>query len=107
VPPPFDILRVGREEIVKRLCDRRREVDIVVMTVGTVVVVEATEDRIVGRTTIEEVGRLNSELGLHVFGLYDDELVRVDDRWMFKGRTLNLLAVDHSPTAYVKPPASL
>jgi hypothetical protein len=107
VPAPFNILRSGREEIVKRLADRRAEVDIVVMLVGTVTVTDYSEDRIVGRTTIEEVGRLNAERGLHVFGLYDDELVRIDGKWHFQNRTLNLLAVDNSPTLYETSPTEL
>jgi hypothetical protein len=107
VPAPFNILRSGREEIVRRLADRRAEVDIVVMLVGTVVVTEASADRIVGRTTIEEVGRLNAERGLHVFGLYDDELVKINGQWHFQNRTLNLLAVDNSPTVYETSPSRL
>jgi SnoaL-like domain len=107
VPAPFSIERRGREEIVARLAGRRAEVDIVVMLVGTVVVTEASEDRIEGRTTIEEVGRLNAERGLHVFGLYDDVLVREGGEWVFASRTLGLLAVDNSPTVYETSPAAL
>jgi ketosteroid isomerase-like protein len=107
VPAPFNIVRAGRGEIVKRLAGRRAEVDIVVMLVGTVVVTEASAGRIVGRTTIEEVGRLNAERGLHVFGLYDDVLVMADGGWRFASRTLNLLAVDNSPTLYEISPSEL
>jgi ketosteroid isomerase-like protein len=107
VPAPFNIERHGRDEIVARLAGRRAEVDIVVMLVGTVTVTEVSADRILGRTTIEEVGRLNAERGLHVFGLYDDVLVRTGGEWQFASRTLNLLAVDNSPTVYEASPAEL
>jgi hypothetical protein len=107
VPAPFNILQPSRDAIVAHLTERRKTVDIVVMLVGTVVALEASEDRIVGRTTIEEVGRRDAERGLHVFGLYDDELVKIDGQWYFQSRTLNLLAADSSPTVYVKAPTKL
>lgn len=107
VPEPFNILQPGRDAIVSHLTERRKSVDIVVMMVGTVVALEASEDRIIGRTTIEETGRRDAERGLHVFGLYDDELVKIDGRWYFQNRTLNLLAVDNSPTVFVKTPTRL
>lgn len=107
VPAPFNISQTGRDTITAHLTERRKTVDIVVMTVGSVVALEVTQDRILGRTTIEEQGRRNAEHGVHVLGLYDDELVKIDDRWYFAHRTLNLLAVDNSPSVWVRSPTSL
>jgi ketosteroid isomerase-like protein len=107
VPAPFNILQAGRAAITSHLVERRKTVDIVVMTVGSVVATEVSESRIVGRTTIEEQGRRDAERGIKVLGLYDDVLTKIDGRWYFETRTLNLLAVDNSPTVYVKTPSSL
>jgi hypothetical protein len=107
VPAPFSILQSGREQIQAHLTERRQTVHIVVMTVCTVLALEATEDRIVGRVTIEETGRRDAERGIHVFGLYDDELIKIDGQWHFLNRTLNLLAVDNSPTVYTASPSEL
>jgi ketosteroid isomerase-like protein len=105
VPSPWNIRQEGRTAIRDHLVDRRKSVDIVVMTVCTVVAVEADERRILGRTTIEETGRRDAERGIHVLGLYDDELTNIDGRWYFARRTLNFLAVDNSPTVYTASPA--
>ena len=107
VPAPFNIHQHGRANIRTHLAERRKTVEIVVMTVCTVVALEATQDRIVGRVTIEETGRRDDERGIHVFGLYDDELVNFDRQWYFLTRTLNLLAVDNSPTVYTTMPQTL
>jgi hypothetical protein len=107
VPAPFNISQSGRDTICAHLTERRKTVDIVVMTVCSVVALDAADSRIIGRTTIEEQGRRDAERGVHVLGLYDDELVKIDDRWYFAHRTLNLLAVDNSPTVWVKSPSSL
>jgi SnoaL-like domain len=104
VPAPFNIKQVGRQTIADHLTERRKTVDIVVMTVCSVVALEASAGRIIGRTTIEEQGRRDADRGIHVLGLYDDELVNVDGTWFFAARTLNLLAVDSSPTVYVASP---
>lgn len=101
VPPPFRADHVGRENIRKRLADRRAQVDLVVMMVGTVVAVEAGPGLIRGRTTIAETGRLDAEHGLDVLGLYDDELALVDGEWLFASRTLNLLAYSDVPSTYI------
>jgi hypothetical protein len=107
VPAPFNISQTGRDTIAAHLTERRKTVDIVVMTVCSTVAVFATDDRIVGRTTIEEQGRRDAERGVHVLGFYDDELIKIDGRWYFERRTLNLLAVDSSPTVWVKTPTAL
>jgi ketosteroid isomerase-like protein len=101
VPVPFLADHAGRENIRKRLADRRAQVDLVVMMVGTVVAIEASPGRIRGRTTIHETGRLDAEHGLDVLGLYDDELVRIDGEWLFASRTLNLLAYSDVPSTYI------
>ena len=106
VPPPYSANHVGREAIKKRLADRRAQVDLVMMLVGTVFVVEAMPDRILGRTTIHEKGRLDAEHGLDVFGMYDDELVEVDGEWLFASRTFNILAHTELASTYVKGPAA-
>ena len=102
VPPPYEANHVGREAIRKRLADRRAQVEIVVMLVGSVFVVDASPERILGRTTIHEKGRIDAERGLDVFGLYDDVLVPVDGEWLFESRTLNLLAHSGVPSTYEK-----
>jgi hypothetical protein len=102
VPPPYAANHTGRENIKKRLADRRAEVDLVVMLVGTVFAVEAGPERILGRTTIHEKGRLDAERGLDVFGMYDDELVKVDGEWLYASRTFNLLAYSEVPLPYQK-----
>jgi hypothetical protein len=107
VPAPFNIHQHGRDNIRTHLAERRKTVEIVVMTICTVVALEVTQDRIVGRVTIEETGRRDAERGIHVFGLYDDELVNIDSQWYFLTRTLNLLGVDNSPTVYTKMPQTL
>jgi SnoaL-like domain len=94
---PFNISRTGREDIVARLVEGRADTLCVVMMVGSTVALEATRDRIIGRTTIEEIGSRDAERGLHVFGMYDDELVCIDGQWHFQRRTLNVLAYDPSP----------
>jgi SnoaL-like domain len=101
VPPPFRADHHGRDNIKKRLADRRAQVDLVVMMVGTVVAVEAAPGLIRGRTMIHETGRLDAEHGLDVLGLYDDELVQVDGEWLFASRTLNLLAYSDVPSTYI------
>jgi ketosteroid isomerase-like protein len=107
VPSPWNIRQEGRDAIRDHLVGRRKTVAIVVMTVCTVVAVEVDEGRILGRTTIEETGRRDSERGVHVLGLYDDELVNIDGSWYFARRTLNFLAVDSSPTVYTAAPAAV
>jgi hypothetical protein len=94
---PFNIRRSGREDIVSRLIEGRKDTLCVVMVVCAVVALEADEDRIFGRTTIEEIGSRDAQRGLHVFGLYDDELVKISGQWHFQRRTLNVLAYDPSP----------
>ena len=101
VPAPFRADHAGRENIKQRLADRRAEVDLVVMMVGTVVAVEASAGLIRGRTTIHETGRLDVEHELDVLGLYDDELVQIDGEWLFASRTLNLLAYSDVPSTYI------
>jgi ketosteroid isomerase-like protein len=101
VPPPFSANHTGRDNIRKRLADRRAQVDLVVMMVGTVVAVEAGPGLIRGRTTIHETGRLDTERGLDVLGLYDDELIQNGGGWLFASRTLNLLAYSDVPSSYI------
>jgi ketosteroid isomerase-like protein len=101
VPPPFNANHAGRDNIRKRLADRRAQVDLVVMMVGTVVAVEASPGLIRGRTTIHETGRLDAERGLDVLGLYDDELIQNEGEWLFASRTLNLLAYSDVPSTYI------
>jgi ketosteroid isomerase-like protein len=106
VPPPYPADHVGRENIKARLAGRRAQVEIVVMLVGTVVAVEASADRIRGRATIHEKGKLDAERGLDVFGLYDDDVVKVDGQWLYASRTLNLLAYSEASSPYIKGPAA-
>jgi hypothetical protein len=106
-PPPFNISQRGRDNIKNHLVDRRRSVAVVVMTVGAVVAETASETRVTGRTTIEEQGSRDEARGVHVLGLYDDEIVNEDGRWFFASRRLTLLAVDNSPSEFVKEPQGL
>jgi hypothetical protein len=92
IPDPTEFhTYAGRDVIKERLAGRRRQVDIVVMTVAAVVAVEASSDRIIGRTTIEEKGRISAQQGLDVLGVYDDDLVRVGGHWLYARRVLSVL----------------
>jgi SnoaL-like domain len=104
VPEPFNILRSSRQEIVEHLVDRRRTVELVVMTVCSTVVIEHGDARIVARTTIEETGLRDEDRGIHVFGLYEDELAKTGGEWFFENRTLHILGADNTPYAWESHP---
>ena len=101
IPQPVEYAEfVGRDAIKERLAGRRAYVDIVVMLVGSVVAVSISDDRILGRTTIAEYGRIDAAQGLNVLGLYDDELIHLDGRWVYARRELNMLAFTDEASTY-------
>lgn len=96
VGPPLTFTKRGRAEILERLAETDR-LPVAVQFIGSNLLVESSDTHATGRTTIREIGRRTSEVGLDIFGLYDDELTYEEDKWLFQRRSLTLLALDRSP----------
>jgi ketosteroid isomerase-like protein len=56
--------------------------------------IEIEGDRATARWCMNEIGRSTTGKGFHNFGLYADELVRQDDRWLFARRTYHYAYIE-------------
>jgi len=98
IGPPLDFAANGRDQIVDLLKSRLAGVDHVIMTIGTVVLLDSDGDRARGRATFSEQGKRTETEGVRMFGLYDDEIVHRDGAWSFTKRTFTMLARDVDST---------
>jgi uncharacterized protein (TIGR02246 family) len=94
IPEPFNIHAVGRDEIVAIVAAAFEGLAFHVQTIGIFVIDTVDAERARMRTTVHEVARQLDGTGILLFGVYDDECVRLGSEWRFKSRTLQLLYTD-------------
>lgn len=94
VGPPYESEIVGRDKIAAVIMENLAAKEFIVhMTHATVTEVDG--DRARSRTIIHELLRATDrETGFSMFGLFDDEVVRVDGQWLFKKRTFTPTYID-------------
>lgn len=100
IGPPLKFGAVGPTEIRSLLTEKLGGLDSLFQVVASAVVTEVHPDRLVGVTSIIEIGRVNSEQGFEVLGVYRDELVNTDGGWKFARRKFRVVAIDNSPTTF-------
>jgi ketosteroid isomerase-like protein len=93
---PMNFGAEGRAEIEALVADKVSKVDIVVQTLGSVVLLDSGPDWGRGRTTIQEHGKRDENTGISLIGMYDDEIVLAGGEWYFSRRELTVLTVDAS-----------
>lgn len=100
VEAPLNLRAEGPDAISSLVSKLFKGLQVVVPTVGAVVVTSATPDRVTGRTTIAEIGQGADGSGFMALGTYQDEIVRIDDRWYFQERHMRLSAMGPGPGAF-------
>ncbi len=100
VGPPLKFQAVGPRAIRELITEKLGGLEFLVQIIGSSVVTEVHADRLVGITTIIEIGRVNATQGFQVLGTYRDEVVRRDGMWKFGRRKFRVIAIDPSPLAY-------
>lgn len=99
IGPPVDQQVKGREAIVARVAARIANLDFFVFTVSNIVI-SVQDDVAHCRSTVHEIGRAaeGSDPGLppaqNLYAMYDDELRRDGDRWLFTARRFTFLYRD-------------
>ncbi|XVQ06405.1 nuclear transport factor 2 family protein [Spirillospora sp. CA-255316] len=100
IGPPLKFEAVGPQAIRRLITEKLDGLDFLFQIVGSSVVTEVHADRLVGITSIIEIGRVNAEQGFQVLGVYRDEVVKRDGAWKFGRRKFRVVAIDPSPLAY-------
>lgn len=100
VGPPLKFNAVGPRGIRNLITEKLDGLEFLVQIIGSSVVTEVHPDRLVGITTIIEIGRVNASQGFQVLGTYRDEVVKRDGTWKFSRRKFRVIAVDPSPLAH-------
>ncbi|WP_281252824.1 nuclear transport factor 2 family protein [Mycobacterium arosiense] len=96
IGPPVDQRVEGRDAIVARVSARIANLDFFVFTVGNIVI-SVQGDVAHCRSTVHELGRAaeGSDPKLppaqNLYAIYDDELRRDGDRWLFTARRFTFL----------------
>jgi ketosteroid isomerase-like protein len=98
IGPPIDQRIEGREAIVAELSSQIARLDFFVFTVSNVVI-SVQDDIAHSRATIHELGRAAEGAppglsAINVHALYDDQLRRDGDRWLFTARRYSILYLD-------------
>ncbi|MGV0790363.1 nuclear transport factor 2 family protein [Mycolicibacterium sp. XJ1819] len=98
VGPPVDRRVEGRDAIVAELSSEIARLDFFVFTAANIVV-SVTGDTASSRSTVHEVGRAMEGAGpglpaMEVRALYEDELRRDGDGWVFTKRRYSILYLD-------------
>lgn len=99
IGPPVDQQVKGRDAIIARVSARISKLDFFVFIVSNVVI-SVQDDIAHCRSTVHEIGRATdgSDPGLphaqNVYALYDDELRRDGNRWLFTARKFTFLYRD-------------
>lgn len=108
VGPPVDRRVEGRDAIVAELSTEIARLDFFVFTVSNIVI-SVHGDTATSRSTVHELGRAAEGAGpglpaMDVHALYDDELRRDGDRWVFTKRRYSILYLDTNiPTGQAFP----
>lgn len=100
IGPPLKFGAVGPTAIRGLLIEKLGGLDSLFQVVASSVVTEVHVDRLVGITSIIEIGRVNAEQGFEVLGVYRDEVVNSDGVWKFARRKFRVVAIDNSPPTF-------
>lgn len=100
IGPPLKFEAVGPAAIRRLITEKLDGLDSLFQVVASSVVTEVHADRLVGITSIIEIGRVNAEQGFEVLGVYRDEVVNSDGVWKFARRKFRVVAIDNSPPTF-------
>jgi ketosteroid isomerase-like protein len=99
IGPPIDQRIEGRDAIVAELSSQIARLDFFVFTVSNIVI-SVQDDIAHSRATVHELGRATEGApppglpAMNVHALYDDQLRRDGDRWLFTARRYSILYLD-------------
>lgn len=95
---PFNLSATSKESVTELLKTRIAPVRLAVQFATNSIVLEHSDGRISGRSTVLEHGLLDDENSLHYLGIYHDELTLEDGDWVFASRRFEMLARSRTPT---------
>jgi len=103
VTPPTPFLLKTRPEIQAGIRDAVLPFDSLVQMVHSIII-ELSRDRATARSVVNESGQhLQSGSTLNIFGVYNDEITRVDGRWGFARRYFEVLRLDTQGPMFEAP----
>ncbi len=91
--PPLNINVTGRDNIVQTFVQLLDNWEFFVQMVHSGVI-EIQGDQAQARWSMNEIGRNHEGKGFQNFGMYEDQLIRLDNQWLFVQRTYHFAYID-------------